>query len=66
MPAISKGERTLVSTRIPNEHFKKLSAYVEAEGTTKSEFLADVLLAALEQVDLENLNAHQERLPLSA
>lgn len=66
MPAISKGDRTLVSTRIPTEHFKKLTAYVEAEGITKSDFLADVLLAALEQVDLENLHTSQERLPLSA
>lgn len=66
MPAQNKGDRRLVTTRIPKEHFDKLTAYVEAEGITKSDFLGDVLLAALEQVDLETLDRHQERLPLSA
>lgn len=66
MPAQNKGDRRLVTTRIPTEHFEKLTAYVEAEGITKSDFLGDVLLAALEQINLETLKQHQERLPLSA
>lgn len=68
MPTPSKGDRRLVTTRIPADYFEKLTEYATTTGTTKSDFLGDVLLAALDRIDLAAIHQSQDqaRLPMSA
>ena len=55
-----------IATRIPRKDFNKLHRYVELTGTTKSDFLRDLVLERLAQIDLNALNEDQEELPLTA
>ena len=61
-----KGDRQQIATRIPRKDFNKLHRYVELTGTTKSDFLRDLVLQRLAQIDLNALNEDQEELPLTA
>lgn len=61
-----KGDRQQIATRIPRKDFHKLHRYVELAGTTKSDFLRDLVLERLAQIDLNALNEDQEELPLTA
>lgn len=61
-----KGDRQQIATRIERTHFDKLTRYVELTGTTKSDFLRDLVLDRLQDIDLDQLTHDQERLPLSA
>lgn len=62
----NKGDRQMVATRIPRRDYDKLHRYVELVGTTKTDFIRDVLLERLAEIDLEALNEHQGKLPLTA
>lgn len=68
MPTPSKGDRRLVTTRIPVAYFDKLTRYCQITGTSKSDFLGDVLIKALDEVDLSALEhaRNQEKLPVAA
>lgn len=66
MPTPSKGDRTLVTARISNAHFKKLDEYIKAVGISKSDFIADLIVGALNEINLDDIHRDQERLPLSA
>lgn len=61
-----KGDRHQVATRILREDFDKLNRYVELTGTTKNDFLRDLLLDRLAEIDLDALNEGQDKLPLTA
>ena len=60
-----KGPREQVATRIERAQFEKLDRYVTVTGTTKSDFLRDLLLARLHEIDVDALEG-QETLPLTA
>ncbi|GAB3186119.1 hypothetical protein GCM10027060_26440 [Nesterenkonia halophila] len=66
MPTPSKGDRTLVTARISQDHFTKLDRYVKAAGISKNDFIADLVVEALDDIDLDDVEHDQERLPLSA
>lgn len=61
-----KGDRQQIATRIPRKDFNKLHRYVELTGTTKNDFIRDVLLERLAEIDLDALNENQGKLPLTA
>lgn len=56
----------MVATRLPRQHYNKLNRYVELTGTTKNDFIRDVLLERLAEIDLDGLNEDQGKLPLTA
>lgn len=60
----SKGDRHVVTARIPTAEAEKLFAIAEALGTSASSFIADVMSEKLASMDLEQLT-NQEALPLS-
>lgn len=62
----NKGDRQMVATRIPRQDYDKLHRYVELTGTTKTDFIRDVLLERLAEIDLDALNENQGKLPLTA
>lgn len=62
----NKGDRQMVATRIPRQDYNKLNRYVELTGTTKNDFIRDVLLERLAEIDLNALNENQGKLPLTA
>lgn len=62
----NKGDRQMVATRIPRQDYNKLNRYVELAGTTKNDFIRDVLLERLAEIDLDALNENQGKLPLTA
>lgn len=66
MPQIHRGDRDVVTFRVAPELNQKLARYVQAIGMTKSDFIAELLDEKLRDVDLENLDEEQARLPLSA
>lgn len=66
MPQHNKGDRPLVGARVPRPYSTKLDRYVEIVGLTKSDYVAGLIMADLDQIDLDNLEQHQEPLPLSA
>lgn len=66
MPTPSKGPRTLVTARISQPYFDKLDQYVGLVGTSKSDFIADLITNALDDIDLDHVQQNQEKLPLSA
>lgn len=61
-----KGDRQQVATRIERLQYDKLTRYVSLTGTTKSDFLRDLVLARLNEIDLDAITDDQERLPISA
>jgi len=61
-----KGDRQQIATRVLRKDFEKLHRYVELTGTTKSDFLRDLLLERLAEIDLDALNENQDKLPLTA
>lgn len=66
MPQHNKGDRTLIGARVERPYGTKLDRYVKLMGTNKSDFVAGLIMNAMDQVDLNNLEQHQEPLPLSA
>lgn len=66
MPTPGKGPRTLVTARISQSYFDKLDQYVALVGTTKSDFIGELITTALDDVDLDHVQQNQEKLPLSA
>lgn len=66
MPRQHKGERVVVTARLPVRYYRKLDQYVQATGETKTDFLTEAIVKALDQVDIEDLHPHQERLKISA
>lgn len=62
----NKGDRQMVATRIPRSDYNKLHRYVELMDTTKSDFIRDVLLERLAEIDFDNLNDDQGQLPITA
>ena len=56
----------MVATRIPRQDYNKLNRYVELTGTSKNDFIRDVLLERLAEIDLDALNENQGKLPLTA
>jgi predicted DNA-binding protein len=62
----NKGDRQMVATRIPRQEYNKLHRYVELTGTTKSDFIRDVLLERLAEIDLDALNGNQGKFSLTA
>jgi hypothetical protein len=60
----SKGDRHVVTARIPTAEAEKLFAIAEALGTSASSFIAEVMSEKLASIDLDQL-ANQEALPLS-
>lgn len=66
MPRANKGERVVVTARLPAEYFRKLDHYVKVTQETKTDFITDAVIKALDAVDIEELHPQQERLKLSA
>lgn len=66
MPQPSKGDRVVVTARIPGDYFKKLDQYVKATNVSKTDFINDLVTTALDDIDVENINPQQERLKMSA
>jgi len=61
-----KGDRQQVSTRISREYYNKLNDYVDAAGITKTDFIHDLIVERLEEIDVNALHPDQEALPLPA
>lgn len=61
-----KGNRHQVATRITTSEFNKLNAYVDFKGMTKNDFIREVLVDALEKIELNALHEDQEQLPITA
>jgi hypothetical protein len=49
----SKGERHLVSARIPKSAADELRRAVDRQGTTVSDYIASLIRRALEDIDVE-------------
>jgi len=62
----SKGDRQQVSTRISRSYYEKMNEYVEAIGITKNDFIHDLIVDRLEEIDVAALHPDQEELPLTA
>ena len=60
----TKGERHLIGARLPMADAVKLADVVEAEGTTVSEYVAQLLHEHLATVDVHRIN-NQETLPIN-
>lgn len=60
----SKGDRHVLTTRIPTAEAEKLFAVADALGTSASSFIAEVMAEKLASIDLDKLSG-QEALPLS-
>lgn len=61
MPQQHKGDRTLVSTRIPTPYFHKMERLKMITGKTKSDILSEILLAYLDNIDLDELESQEQR-----
>lgn len=60
----SKGDRHVLTTRIPTAEAEKLFAVADALGTSASSFIAEVMAEKLASIDLNALSS-QEALPFS-
>ncbi|WP_024476397.1 hypothetical protein [Arthrobacter sp. CAL618] len=60
----SKGDRHVLTTRIPTAEAEKLFAVADALGTSASSFIAEVMAEKLATIDLSQLTS-QEALPFS-
>lgn len=60
MPQRHKGDRTLVSTRIPTPYFHKMERLTMITGQTKSDILSELLLAYLDKTDLDELESQEQ------
>lgn len=60
-----KGERALVGGRIPLPYYRKLNAVMEAKGMTKNDFIADLIMQRLDEIDLDEVHPDQEKLSLT-
>ncbi|MBE0011615.1 hypothetical protein [Arthrobacter sp. AET 35A] len=59
----SKGDRHVLTTRIPTAQAEKIFAVADAQGISASSFIAEVMAEKLATIDLEQLTG-QETLPL--
>lgn len=66
MPRPSRGDRVVVTARLPRSYYSKLERYVQITGATKTDFITEAVTKELDGVDIENLDHQQERLPLTA
>lgn len=66
MPRPNKGDRVVVTARLPASYYRKLDRYVKLTGETKTDFITEAVVKALDEVEIENLHRDQEPLPLSA
>lgn len=66
MPRPNKGERVVVTGRLPVDYYRKLDRYVHVTEETKTAFITEAVMKALDAVDIEALHPQQERLKLSA
>lgn len=66
MPRPNRGERVVVTARLPVSYYRKLDRYVKVTGETKTDFITEAVMKALDQVDIENVHPRQERLKMSA
>ena len=60
----SKGDRHVLTTRIPTAEAEKLFAVADALGTSASSFIAEVMAEKLASIDLDKLS-DQEALPFN-
>ncbi len=60
----SKGDRHVLTTRLPIADAEKLFAVADALGTSASSFIAEVMAEKLAHMDLDKLSS-QEALPLT-
>lgn len=61
-----KGDRAVVTAKLPPAYFDKLNRYVDATGTTKLQFISELVMRELDATDIEALNRDQEPLPMTA
>lgn len=61
----SKGERHVITARLPISDAEKLAAVVDATKESRSDLIARLVHAHLKTVDLECLSHHQEALPIA-
>jgi predicted DNA-binding protein len=66
MPRANKGERVVVTARLPVSYYRKLDHYVKVTQETKTDFITDAVMKALDAIEVEDLHPQQERLKLSA
>lgn len=59
----SKGDRHVLTTRIPTAQAEKLFAVADAQGISASSFIAEVMAEKLATIDLDKLR-NQEALPI--
>lgn len=60
-----KGDRMLVTSRLPRGYFDKLTRITAATGQTKLDFVADAVMKEIDSIDVDALEG-QDPLPLSA
>jgi len=61
----NKGDRQQVSARISREHYNKMSQYVVLRGISKNDFIHDLIVEALAQINLDAVNKDQTELPMT-
>lgn len=66
MPQVHKGERVVVTARIPQRYHRKLDQVVHTTGVSKSDFITELITTALDDIDVENLDPQQDRLKIPA
>lgn len=66
MPRANKGERVVVTGRLPVSYYRKLDRYVNVTHETKTAFITDAVMRALDEMDIEDINPQQGQLKLSA
>lgn len=60
-----KGDRVSITTKVPRAYYEKMNRLSAATGMTKVDYIAKLILADLDTIDVDALEG-QEPLPLSA
>lgn len=66
MPRKNKGERVVVTGRLPASYYRKLDHHVKATDETKTSFITEAVMKALDQLDSDTVHPEQQRLELPA
>ncbi len=64
MPQLSKGERHVITARLPISDAEKLAAVVNATNESRSDLIARLVHAYLKTIDLNHITG-QEALPIA-
>lgn len=60
-----KGDRVSITTKVPRAYYEKMNRLSAATGQTKVDYIAKLIMADLDTIDIDALEG-QEPLPMTA